>query len=264
MTTKSKIQQSLRGSFNTIAAIILAAISMAMPSTSQAQEGLQADLNHDGTVNISDVSYLINIILGKTTDAAVEAGLCPNTMHPHIIDLGLPSGTKWTCCNVGASSPELYGGYYAWGETLTKEIYSDATYCHYDSENSSYLSIGDDIAGTIYDVATVKWGDKYRMPSYEQYNELINNCSYEWTTLNGVNGCQFTGPSGGTIFMPAAGYRWGDSLYDAGSGGSYWSSTQNPNGSYGAYYLSFDSGYASYYNGYWYRYLGQSVRPVAE
>ena len=264
MTTKSKIQQSLRGSFNTIAAIILAAISMAMPSTSQAQEGLQADLNHDGTVNISDVSYLISLIMGRTTDVAVTAGICPNAMHPHVIDLGLPSGTKWTCCNIGATNPIEYGDYYAWGEWFTKKDYSEATYCHYDSENSSYLSIGDDIAGTIYDVATVKWGEKYRMPSYEQYNELINNCSYEWTTLNGVNGCQFTGPSGGTIFMPAAGYRWDDNLGSAGSYGLYWSSTQGPYSSYDAYDLGFDSG-GAYYGYYcWRRDNGQSVRPVAE
>ena len=262
MTTKSKIQPSTRGIFNTIAAIILAAMSMAIPSTSYAQLGFRTDIDDNGTVNISDVSYLINIILGKATDAAVEAGLCPNTMHPHVIDLGLPSGTKWTCCNVGAANPIEYGDYYAWGETLTKEIYSDATYCHYDSENSSYLSIGDDIAGTIYDVATVKWGEKYRMPSYEQYDELINNCSYEWTTLNGVNGCQFTGPSGGTIFMPAAGYRWYGDLYDAGSYGYYWSSTQYPGYSDGACGLYFYSGSA--YCNYWRRLGGLSLRPVAE
>ena len=262
MTTKSKIQPSSRDTFNTIAAIIIAAMSMTMPSTSQAQVGLQTDLNHDSTVNISDVSYLISLIMGRTTDAAVEAGLCPNIMHPHIIDLGLPSGTKWTCCNVGAANPIEYGDYYAWGETLTKEIYSDATYCHYDSENSSFLSIGDDIAGTIYDVATVKWGDKYCMPSYEQYEELVNNCSYEWTTLNGVNGGQFTGPSGCSIFLPAAGYRSNDDLYYAGSGGYCWSSTQYPDNSSYAYNLNFYSGYAVC--SYWYRYRGRSVRPVAE
>ena len=80
---------SFRNSLTALAAITLAAISIAKPSTSNAQVGLQTDLNHDNTVNVSDVSYLIGLIMARTTDVSVEAGLCPNAMHPHVIDLGL-------------------------------------------------------------------------------------------------------------------------------------------------------------------------------
>ena len=195
---------------------------------------------------------------------------CPDSNHPHLIDLGLPSGTKWACCNVGASSPEQYGGYYAWGETSEKSVYYYETYKYFDYAayqngkdwSDCFQSLGSDIAGTSYDVAHVKWGGKYRMPSYDQCKELVNKCSYKWTTLNGINGGQFTGPSGGTIFMPAAGDRWDDGLDDAGSYGYYWSSTQGPSPSYNACHLYFRSGYADYY--YWHRYGGHSVRPVAE
>ena len=199
--------------------------------------------------------------------ASNSLGLCPDNHHPHAIDLGLPSGTKWACCNVGATTPEGYGGYYAWGETEEKSTYSTSTYKYYS--NGSYINIGEDIAGTEYDVAHVKWGGSWVMPSDDQISELRINCSWKWVTQNGVNGRQFTGPSGGAIFLPAAGSRssrWNDGLGDAGSVGYYWSSTQAPSYSNwgGAYGLYFDwrstSQYLNYYHG---RYDGQSVRPVS-
>ena len=82
-----------------------------------------------------------------------------------MIDLGLPSGTKWACCNVGANKPEAYGDYYAWGETQTKSTYSEQTYLYY--KNGLYQDVGSDIAGTQYDVAHVKWGGSCVMPSLE-------------------------------------------------------------------------------------------------
>ena len=193
---------------------------------------------------------------------------CPDGNHPHAIDLGLPSGTKWACCNVGASSPEGYGGYYAWGETEEKATYTWDNYKYWTDkdgdgnfDNDECQDLGSDIAGTSYDVAHVKWGGSWRMPSLEQIKELLNNCTSQWTTLNGVYGRLFKGPSGGSVFLPAAGYRWGDRLGLEGSYGYYWSSTQRP-GYYGAFGLYFGSGRA-----YWYgdfdRGLGYSVRPVS-
>jgi len=177
------------------------------------------------------------------------------------IDLGLPSGTKWASWNVGASKPEEYGGYYAWGETEEKDYYDESTYKYYNSENGGYIHIGDDIAGTEYDVAHVKWGGSWRMPSLEQIKELINNCTRTWTTQNGVNGTLVSGPNGNSIFLPAASERWYDYLYGEGEYGNVWSSSLDPNGEYGANYLNFysnDWGWAS--GGY--RYFGRSVRAV--
>ena len=188
-----------------------------------------------------------------------KASLCPDGNHPHMIDLGLPSGTKWACCNVGASKPEAYGGYYAWGETETKSSYSESTYKYY--QNGSYVSLGSDIAGSSYDVAHVKWGGSWMMPTEFQQDELRDNCTCVWTTVNGVKGGKFTSKkNGASIFLPAAGYRDGSGLDHVGSRGYCWSSTQSPSLVHGAYYLFFDSGGTVWSGDY--RFLGRSVRPV--
>ena len=185
---------------------------------------------------------------------------CPDDNHPHAIDLGLPSGTKWCCCNVEASTPEGYGGYYAWGETNEKSVYDLDTYAYYNSNRGYYVNIGSDIAGTSCDVARVRMGAPWRMPSVEQMKELINNCSRQWTQQNGVNGILVTGPSGSQVFLPAAGFRVSGKLISAGDSGDYWSSSFYPNYDYHACYLRFESSYW-YWNGI-NRYYGQSVRAV--
>ena len=186
---------------------------------------------------------------------------CPDDHHPHMIDLGLPSGTLWACCNVGADKPEAYGDYYAWGETNTKSTYSWSTYTHCDGSSSTCHNLGSDIAGTQYDVAHVKWGGSWVMPSKEQQDELRNNCTYEWTTVNGVKGGKFTSKAnGGSMFLPAAGDRSYSDLNYAGSRGDYWSSTQGPSYTGYAYYLYFYS--SSTRTDSDYRYYGRSVRPV--
>ena len=168
---------------------------------------------------------------------------CPDDHHPHMIDLGLPSGTLWACCNVGADKPEAYGDYYAWGETNTKSTYSWSTYTHCDGSSSTCHNLGSDIADTQYDVAHVNWGGSWVMPSRGQQDELRNNCTYEWTTVNGVKGGKFTSKTnGGSIFLPAAGGRDDSGLGNAGSYGYYWSSTQYPSVADRAYYLYFNSG----------------------
>ena len=220
-----------------------------------------ADVNKDGRISVSDAVSIIKLILeGEPEPQAYLT--CPDDHHPHMIDLGLPSGTKWACCNVGADKPEAYGGYYAWGETEEKSYYDWSTYIHYDGSKSTCHNLGDDIVGTQYDVAHVKWGGSWVMPSYDQQRELLDNCTYEWTTVNGVNGGKLTSKTnGGSIFLPAAGYRWPDVVGHAGSYGHYWSSTQYSSSSGRAYDLDFGSGRA-----YWcsyHRYLGFSVRPVS-
>ena len=184
---------------------------------------------------------------------------CPDANHPHMIDLGLPSGTKWACCNVGASTPEGYGNYYAWCETQPKSVYDVDTYKYYN-DNTGFVNIGSDIAGTGYDAATANWGSPWRMPSLAQIQELLNNCTSTWTTQNGVDGRKFTGPNGGTIFLPAAGDRLNDELRSLGLNGNYWSSMLYESGSYLANFLYFVLGGA--YWDYLGRDIGQSVRPV--
>ena len=189
---------------------------------------------------------------------------CPDDNHPHMIDLALPSGTLWACCNVDAKKPEDYGGYYAWGETNTKSEYTKENYLYKkNKKGTKFQKIGACISGTQYDVAHVKWGGSWQLPTEEQVKELLDNCNEgEWTTLNGVVGRRFTGPNGGSIFLPAAGDRYGIDLYDCGTYGNYWSGAQSTSDSSDAYSLYFYSGYAIWSGGY--RDFGQSVRPVAK
>lgn len=162
------------------------------------------------------------------------------------VDLGLPSGTLWATCNVGASKPEEYGDYFAWGETTTKSTYEWGTY-KYSSD----------------DAATANWGSGWQMPSREQCYELINS-SYTtttWTTMNGVKGRRITSKSNrNSIFLPAAGYRGGTSLYNAGYDGYCWSRSRDTSDSGNAYGLTIYSSGINTLN--YYRYYGLSVRPV--
>ncbi len=173
------------------------------------------------------------------------------------IDLGLPSGTKWASWNVGASAPEEYGGYYAWGETEEKDYYDKNTYKYYDN---GYIDIGEDIAGTQYDVAHEKWGGSWKMPSIDQMEELIDNCTWKWTTRNGVNGQLVTGKNGNSIFLPATGRRFDDILRWENSDGEYWSSSLFPNNYTFANLLHIDSVY--YRTSFDGRRIGRPVRPV--
>jgi hypothetical protein len=226
------------------------------------------NLSSDGKYTIYPCIKWMGCDLLASPSAEPQLDNCPDSNHPHMIDLGLPSGTKWACCNVGAHTPEEYGGYYAWGETQTKSYYDPSTYSYWhDSDGDNYqdrnelTNIGSDIAGTSYDAATANWGAPWRMPSRAQVQELLNNCSIRWTQQNGVNGRLFTGSNGGTIFLPAAGDRWGAELSGEGSTGRYWSSSLGEGTPDDAYYLYFNSGNAACwnFNG---RICGYTVRPV--
>ena len=130
----------------------------------------------------------------------------PPTM-PEYVDLGL--SVKWATFNLGASAPEEYGDYFAWGETEPKEEYSWATYKWCDGTDS-VMTKYNAIDGLISlqsedDAAHVNWGGDWRMPTKEELDELCDKCNWEWIMLNGVNGCKVTGPNGNSIFLPAAG-----------------------------------------------------------
>ena len=169
-----------------------------------------------------------------------------NAGHEYV-DLGL--SVKWATCNVGATKPEEYGGYYAWGETEEKEEYYE-----------SNMNIGKNIAGTEYDVAHVKWGGNWRMPTRAEQDELREKCKWEWTTVNGVSGYKVTSKkNGNSIFLPAAGYRSGVEVYYRCGCGYYWSSLGSSCHSYG---LDFDGVSRDWSSNR--RNLGFPVRPVCD
>ena len=189
------------------------------------------------------------------------------TLNYEYVDLGLPSGLKWATCNVGASSPDDYGDYFAWGETETKSEYTIGNSLTYGLGISELQSQGYiDGSGNLtpsHDAATANWGGRWRMPTRAEYWELLNNCTWTWTTQNGVNGYKVTSKTNGNyIFLPAAGWRNGSSHDSAGKSGWYWGSTpdgSNANASSGLDFTSLFQGVNSYF-----RDGGQSVRPVSE
>ena len=184
---------------------------------------------------------------------------CPDSNHPHAIDLGI--GVKFACCNVGASAPWEYGGYYAWGETEVKDYYYWDSYTHCDGSSDTCHDLGSDISGTQYDVAHVKWGNKWCIPNSDQIETLFVSCSSIWKSVNGIYGRMFTGTNGGSIFLPAAGYFWDDGVKYSEMYGLYWSSLSD--GSYTALGVNFDNKRVEKCLGY-NRANGRCVRPVIE
>ncbi|MBQ7527511.1 MAG: Ig domain-containing protein, partial [Bacteroidaceae bacterium] len=173
----------------------------------------------------------------------VSSGTTPDPGNHEWVDLGLPSGTLWATCNVGANSPEEYGDYFAWGETEPKSTYSWANYIHCDGSEGSCHNLSD-ISGTQYDVAHMKWGGKWRIPTHDEQVELYENCTYSWTTIKGVWGGLFTSKiNGNSIFLPAGGHLWGTSTLTVGSFGNYWSSTQTQDNLTNAFDFTFGGRY---------------------
>ncbi len=242
----------------TILFIFTLVVGLFACQTLSAQEVWKMEVKRtDGTTTSIPVSEIKDVTFVKeVTEVPNEPSITP----AEAIDLGL--SVKWASHNVGASKPEDYGGYYAWGETEEKADYDRDTYQYY--QNGSYVHIGDNICGTKYDVAHVKWGGSWRMPSKEEMKELNEKCSWEWTSYNGTNGYIVTGPNGNSIFRPAAGSRYGTGLYYAGAIGFYWSGLLSEEGEDYAYSLDFNISGNHYWDGWLTRYDGHSVRPVSD
>ncbi|MBO5718848.1 MAG: InlB B-repeat-containing protein, partial [Bacteroidales bacterium] len=171
------------------------------------------------------------------------------------VDLGLPSGLKWATCNIGASTSEGSGDYFAWGETSPKDNYEWSTYKYCNGSEttltkyntkSNFGTVDNKITlDLIDDAARVNWGGKWRMPTTAEQDELINNCTWTWTAQNGVEGYKVASKTNGnSIFLPAAGNRNGTSVVGF-SGGFYWSSSLSESYLYSAYRLYFSSGHVS-------------------
>ena len=232
-----------------------------------------ADTYEDGVINIHDLTGLIEILLTMPDE--------PQPVEHEYVDLGLPSGTLWATCNVGANAPEEYGDYFAWGETETKEVYTWTTYKWCNGSGDSLTKYCTDSSygynGCVDnkteldpedDAAYVNWGPSWRMPSREQFNELRENCSEQWIQRNGVYGCLLTGSNGNSLFLSAAGILVESGLIYEGIYSSCWSHTlghpdYSPQSkSYMAYQEFF---YSEVVYGWYYRYdryFGRSVRPV--
>ena len=190
------------------------------------------------------------------------------TDNREYVDLGLTSGTLWATMNVGATKPEEYGDYFAWGETAPKQDYSLNSYKWYNTVTSKYTKYCDNSSyGDVDnkteleladDAAYVNWGKNWRMPTKAQFDELRAECTWQW---NGSGYLVTSKKNGATLILPAAGYRDGSSLNGSGIYGYYWSRSLSPGSSNNAYDLGFYSGNVGTYNGY-YRYDGQSVRAV--
>ena len=174
------------------------------------------------------------------------------------VDLGL--SVKWATVNIGATLPADYGNYYAWGETETKDEYTSDNSVTY---NVSF-TFGDISGRAKYDAATANWGGTWRMPTYIEMQELIDDCTWTYTTQGNSDGEEINGylvesTNGNSIFLPAT----GSSLGNVGTKGTYWSSTSRAYDILYAYGLYFDSS-SLYVGRYGSRYYGRSVRPVSE
>lgn len=236
---------------------------------SDASASTITDLDNDGFLSIADVARLVGII---------NEGSSPVNNNGHkYVDLGLPSGTLWATCNVGATTPEESGELYAWGETETKDNYSWATYkwCNGDVCNSTNHTLTKYCLRAGYgtmdgkvsldledDVAHVKWGGSWHIPTTSEFQELIDNCTVEQIEMSdGNDAYKFTGSNGNSIIMPYAGY-WRNETYRSGYF-YYWSSEQYTSeissNNHGTNAFSLNSnpdlvGYA--------RYRGHAIRPV--
>lgn len=185
-------------------------------------------------------------------DAAGE-GPADIVADPVAVDLGLPSGTKWADRNIGALNPEDTGLYFSWGNTVGHEAGKDYNF-EEDYDNTPGSELKDDL-DLEHDAARVNLGEPWKMPTKEQFKELVDNCESEVTTINGYLGRRFTSRSNGnSIFMPFAGYINGTGLNFRGSNGDYWSSSlYSQTVGYNLYFYSggvFPANYDSRFNGF--------------
>ena len=235
--------------------------------TAIANEGyVFANWTENGEVVSTDATYTFTVDASRTLVANFDLD------HTYV-DLGLPSGTLWATCNVGADLPEEYGDYFAWGETQPKDNFSwtNYQYCmgsfntltkYCNNPDIGYNGFTDDLT-TLEpsdDAATANWGGDWRMPTEEEWQELYQNTTVTWTTRNGVNGRLFTASNGNSLFLPASGYCNESTPEATGIIGDYWTSSLDTDYPSGA--LSFFFNSSNYYISFCNRLYGRNVRAV--
>ena len=260
------------------------AIAEKIVSVTDAIVDLIAEVN-SGNADSANALAAIVALLEELKEAIASVGGGGGTPSAEdYVDLGLPSGVKWATKNLGASKPSDYGDHYAWGETEPKAVYSWATYkwmqsgfsdenhitkytvvdgkkdaIWYDSDGN-FIGDGKVTLDAEDDAATVKLGSPWRMPTIEEAKELLDNCTWTWITLYGIDGCEVKGPNGNSIFLPAAGRRY-DSLHtNVNKWANYWTGSLKWDYSTASHYFLFDSD--SHESASLHRYYGFSIRPV--
>ena len=234
-------------------------------------KNLQSDTEYHVYYEVSNVFSTV-VVTGNYSFITAKKGEKPNpTVTPEYVDLGLPSGVKWATFNVGATKPEEYGDYFAWGETEPKELYDWSTYKWCDGSYNTLTKYNTDseygvvdnkkILESSDDVAYVNWGGNWRMPSVDEWNELLSHCSLKWEERNGVSGVVLVSvQNGNSLFLPAAGvYHYNNGLISQNTEGYY--RTNSLDESRGTISLGFSSNTSLN----WYandRCFGQPVRPV--
>lgn len=225
-------------------------------------------------VKVTTVLFALTALVACDKDE--EKSSVDSSIAYEIVDLGLPSEILWADRNVGAKSPEGYGRYFAWGETKSKGSYHWNTYKVGEGEEKypvlgKYCEFdGQTVLDPENDAATAIMGPEWRMPTHGDLKELIDNCTWNWTTKNGVRGYEVIGPNGNSIFLPAGGYYMDGNKYDAGQNGCYWSSSlaedseysEVDDAEYEARGLNFYSGGVSADIDS-YRFYGQTIRAVS-
>lgn len=212
-------------------------------------------MNYDYLTNRMIFGLLLVLVVVITIGCKKESKRTEVIVGGHeYVDLGLPSGTLWATCNVGADSPEDVGGYFAWGETETKNFYDwkNYRYCVIDDaaykltkyctdSTYGYNGFVDNLTvlESADDAVIANWGMEWRMPTAEEFNELYQNTTFVWTTMNGVEGRLLTGPNGNSIFLPATGFYLDGEVICTGLG-IYWSSSLQLESQESSWSLHFD------------------------
>ena len=254
-----------------IALLVVMTILMALPCAAQSDGGGKKKKRPVKTEQTQSTSQTQQQSQSnkKKTQLSVKISEPDGYINGHgYVDLGLPSGTKWATCNVGASKPSDYGNYYAWGEIIPKDLYeySNCFDC-LDSKGERwgvYKPGGKtEITPTSgHDTARENWGGTWRMPTASELQELNDKCKWKWTKKDSHSGFLVTGPNGNSIFLPAAGYRIGAEFREEGEKVGYWSSSLKEDSYSGdtAYALTIWPRMVFFYG----RGNGKSVRAVTE
>lgn len=247
--------------------IILIFAFMFVANISDAQSVIQRNKTKDKVEKTSRSTQSRSNPTPRKPNAPKVSRVNPNNENGHEwVDLGL--SVKWATCNVGANNPSDFGGYYAWGEIITKSRY-DWDNCFDCLDNSGsywgFYKLGGQVRFNPYsgcDTARENCGGAWRVPTDEEFNELCAKCTWTWSSNNGANGYMVTGPNGKQIFLPAAGWRYGTEMNVNGENGYYWSNTLHPSHSHNASNLYFNK--EDYYKNSNNRRYGLSVRPVID
>ena len=225
---------------------------------------LQKSLAHSVTTKESQIEKNIAGVPTKATEKTLSQNeqTLPIIQYKKV-DLGL--SVCWAEHNVGASSPEGYGDYFAWGETEVKKKYTKNTYKFYDTKKGDFLSLSNSIVKTANDVAHQHWGDSWRMPTKNEFKELIEKCDWRKGELRGIKGYHITGVNGNSIFLPMSGFRAAGNLFYSNEYGYYWAGNKGEEGGERAYgcYMDYNKGEVDW-DYILYTFAGQTIRPVID